>query len=69
MPVIGPRCHELRVRDGERNWRILHRIDSDAILIAEVFDKTSRATPREIIALCRKRLWAYDQRAQRGDSR
>ena len=35
-------------------------------VIAEVFDKSSRQTPRMIIELCRKRLWAYDQRAQRG---
>jgi hypothetical protein len=23
MPSIGPRCHELRVRDGHHNWRIV----------------------------------------------
>jgi len=23
MPVVGPRCHELRVRDAEADWRIV----------------------------------------------
>jgi hypothetical protein len=29
MPVIGPRCHELRIRDPERHviWRLVYRID------------------------------------------
>ena len=34
MPGIGARCHELRVRDEGQNWRIIYRIDSDAIVIA-----------------------------------
>ena len=33
MPSVGRRCHELRVRDRDRNWRILYRVDSDAIVI------------------------------------
>src|SRR4051794_35015707 len=49
MPSIRPRCHELRVPDENRNWRIIYRIAPDAILIVEVFDKTTRATPKPII--------------------
>lgn len=26
MPVVGPRCHELRVRDAEADWRIVYRL-------------------------------------------
>lgn len=66
MPVIGPRCRELRIHDVDHSWRLIYRLDPDAIVIAEVFDKSSRKTPREIIELCRKRLWAYDQRGRRG---
>jgi phage-related protein len=33
MPAIGKRCHELRVRDGTANWRIVYRTDGDAIVI------------------------------------
>ena len=41
MPSIGVHCHELRVRDGDKNWRIIYRIDDDAILIIEAFNKTT----------------------------
>jgi phage-related protein len=60
MPVVGPRCHELRVRDRDRNWRIVYRIDDDAIVIAAVFQKTSRETPRSVIEVCQRRLHNYD---------
>ncbi len=37
LPDVGPRCGALRVRDAEHNWRIMYRIDSDAVLILEVY--------------------------------
>ncbi len=63
MPSVGPRCHELRVDDivHKREWRLLYRIDRDAIVIADVFAKTSRATPTRIIDECKRRLARYDQ--------
>lgn len=39
MPMIGPRCHEMRVPDETATWRILYRVDSDAIVIAEIVGK------------------------------
>jgi phage-related protein len=60
MPSIGKRCHELRVRDAGQNWRLIYRIDEDAILILEVFNKTTRATPLSVIENCKKRLKMYD---------
>jgi phage-related protein len=33
MPSIGPRCHALRVRDADHSWRLVYRIDPDAIVI------------------------------------
>ncbi len=36
MPSIGKRCHELRIDDENATWRIVYRIDSDAIVILEV---------------------------------
>ena len=30
LPSLGPRCHELRVRDADVSWRIVYRIDADA---------------------------------------
>ena len=49
MPSIGPRCHEIRVRDENRIWRVVYRLDPDAILIAGVFSKTTRATSKHDI--------------------
>lgn len=60
LPSIGPRCHELRVRDADANWRIVYRIDPDAILIVAVFPKRTEQTPRSIIDGCRRRLAEYD---------
>jgi phage-related protein len=53
MPTIGVNCHELRVRDADQNWRIMYRIDDDAILILEVFSKKSQATPKTVIDICK----------------
>lgn len=60
MPSIGPRCHELRIPDVDATWRILYRIDPDAIVITEVFAKKTQATPQHIIATCQRRLQQYD---------
>jgi phage-related protein len=60
MPSIGTRCHELRVNDSTGNWRLIYRIDRDAIVIAEVFSKKTRATPKPIIDVCKKRFKDYD---------
>jgi phage-related protein len=60
MPSIGRRCHELRVRDEGHNWRIVHRVDPDAIVILEVFDKKTTETPRHVVEACQDRLRRYD---------
>jgi phage-related protein len=64
MPGIGPRCHELRVVDQKMTWRIVYRIDADAIVIAEVFPKKTAQTPSAVIAACQKRLKEYDDAAK-----
>jgi phage-related protein len=61
MSGIGVRCHELRVKDAGREWRIVYRLDSDAIVIADVFAKTTRRTPDRVVADCRRRLNLYDE--------
>ena len=60
MPSIGPRCYELRINDKNVTWRIVYRIDSDAIVILHVFDKKTARTPKQIIELCQKRIKLYD---------
>ena len=60
MSSIAPRCHELRITDRGSTWRIVYRVDPDAVIIVEVFAKRTRQTPRRVIDLCRKRLGEYD---------
>ena len=60
MPAIGRRCHELRIVDGDATWRIVYRTDVDAIVIAEVFAKKTRTTPKGVIDICKRRLKEYD---------
>jgi phage-related protein len=61
MPVVGTRCHELRVKDADADWRIVYRADSDAVVILAVFRKTTRATSQAIIETCMRRLREYDR--------
>lgn len=62
MPSIGNGCHEMRVRDETKNWRIVYRIDSDAVLIVDVFEKKTAKTPKSVIDKCIARLKLYDSR-------
>lgn len=61
MPSIGRRCHELRIRDEQSTWRIVYRIDSDAIVISEVFEKKTEQTPQIVIDTCKDRYKRYDK--------
>ncbi|MEM1115131.1 MAG: type II toxin-antitoxin system RelE/ParE family toxin [Bacteroidota bacterium] len=63
MPSIGRRCHELRLPDEDKTWRILYRTDPDAIVIAEVFEKKTRKTPKRVIETAQRRLRLYDDLA------
>lgn len=63
MPSIGRRVHELRVVDRETRkiWRVVYRIDPEAILVVHWFEKKTRTTTQRVIDLCRKRLGDYDR--------
>jgi phage-related protein len=61
MPGVGRRCRELRIRDQSKNWRILVRVDHDAIIVAEVFEKKTQKTPVKVIDTCKDRLRRYDE--------
>jgi phage-related protein len=60
MPGIGRRCHELRVVDAGKTWRIVYRLDAGAVVIADVFQKATRQTPVRVIQDCQRRLAQYD---------
>jgi phage-related protein len=59
MPAIGPRCHELRVRDKSTNWRIFFHLATDAVVILEVHNKTTQKTPQAVLDNCQRRLKLY----------
>ena len=65
MPGIGSRCHELRIYDDDKTWRIIYRTDPSAVLVLEVFAKKSRTTPNKTIDACKSRLRKYDGDAKK----
>ena len=60
MRSIGARCHEIRITDENQIWRIIYRIDSDAIVILEIFTNKTAQTPLRVIEVCKRRLKLYD---------
>jgi phage-related protein len=61
LPIVGPRCGAIRVRDDQHNWRIMYRVDATVILVVDVYDKKTRRIPDEVIARCKKRLRERDE--------
>ena len=61
MPIVGRRCYELRIPDEDKTWRIIYRIDEDAIVILDVFAKKDRTTPPSVVERCQKRMREYDR--------
>src|SRR5215212_1721404 len=60
MPAIGSRCHELRIVDQQVTWRLIYRLEADAIVILEVFRKQTQQTPQAVIDACRKGIQSYE---------
>lgn len=69
MPDVGKGCHELRIVDETRAWRIMYAVRPDAVVILEVFSKTTRMTPGQVLQNCRKRLGSYELVARRKESK
>jgi phage-related protein len=59
MPGIGQRCHELRIRDKSKNWRIFYHLSGDAVVILDLHGKTAQKTPPAILESCKRRLKLY----------
>ncbi len=69
LPDVGPRCGALRVRDAGHNWRIVYRIDADAVLVLEVYPKKTRKVPDDVMNRCKRRLRQYDSMVKDGKKR
>jgi len=59
MPNIGNACHELRVKDTAGEWRLVFALTADAIVVLDVFKKTTRETPLRVLEQCKRRLEQY----------
>ncbi|MGH7603023.1 MAG: type II toxin-antitoxin system RelE/ParE family toxin [Gemmatimonadaceae bacterium] len=46
MPTIARGCHELRIPDEDKTWRIIYRTDDDAVIIWDIFAKKGRKTAK-----------------------
>ena len=44
----------------DKDWRVIYRIDSDALVILDVFEKQTRRTPPQVIDACKRRLKLYE---------
>ena len=60
MPAIGTRCHELRINDEAKTWRIVYQVHKDAVLILEIFEKKTGKTPKSVIDVCKQRIKFYE---------
>lgn len=64
MPSIGLRCHELRIDDvvNKKEWRVIYYVGRSAIAVLDIFAKSTRTTPEDIMKNCRRRLAAFKTR-------
>jgi phage-related protein len=68
LPEISAKCHELRITDSRRLWRIVYYVNAEAVVILEVFDKETRSIPGHIVETCKKRLQRFREDKSRFDS-
>ena len=61
MPSVGKACHELRVNDENKTWRLFYFVDSDAIVILELLEKKTQKTTSATILKCRQRVKNYEE--------
>jgi phage-related protein len=50
------------VNDENKTWRLIYRLDTDAIIVLDVFEKKTNKTPKHVIENCRRRLKHYEAR-------
>jgi phage-related protein len=68
MPSIGKHCHELRIVDSNKTWRVVYCIHSLAIVVLHVFAKTTQQTPKSVIDSYQARLQEFWEHVQ-GDTK
>ncbi len=66
MPSVGKSCHELRIVDSNKTWRVVYYVHSLAIVVLHVFAKTTQQTPKNVIDLCQTRLQEFLAHVEHG---
>jgi phage-related protein len=61
LPDIGRNCYELRIREAQHFWRIVYHLDTDAVVILEVYGKDTNKMPRHVLDVCKARLKRYHE--------
>jgi phage-related protein len=61
MPSIGKACHELRVNDKNKTWRLFYFLDAEAIVILEVVEKKTEQTSKATVEVCQRRKKNYEE--------
>ena len=61
MPSIGKACHELRVNDKTRTWRLFYFLDTESIVVLEVDEKKTKQTTKAAIEVCQGRRKSYEK--------
>ncbi|MFA6958106.1 MAG: type II toxin-antitoxin system RelE/ParE family toxin [Thermoanaerobaculia bacterium] len=69
MPTIGRGCHELRVNDARKSWRLVYAVEHDAIVLLEAFEKKTEKAPKQVIDSCRERLMRFRHTVREEESR
>jgi Phage derived protein Gp49-like (DUF891). len=61
-PDAHDRCAVSRAADLDETvtWRIIYRLDPDAIVLLGVFEKKTKETPRRVIDVCKERIRNYE---------
>lgn len=60
-PASARTASETYRSNQSKTWRIFYRVDGDAIVIAEVFAKSTQATPKHVLVTSQRRLRLYDK--------
>lgn len=66
LPSIGTRCHELRVNDDGKQWRVIYRLDEGFIVVADVFLKKTPQMPQTVKDAYKLRYAKYDRDISQG---
>ena len=69
MPIIGKACHELRVNDRNKTWRLFYHLDVEPIVILDVSEKKTQQTSKATLDVCSKRLKSHEEAQKQKNKR